>query len=55
MTLQAISAVDCNSSPFSSSIVAENVIVGYGNLRIVGGVPEPGFRHGKDIRVSRVC
>ena len=54
-TLQAISAVDCNSSTFGSSILMENVIVGYGNLRIFGGLPKPGFRHGKDIRVGRVC
>jgi hypothetical protein len=54
-TLQAISAVDYNSSSFSSSILAENVVAGYGNLRIVGGLPKPGFRHGKDIRIGRVC
>jgi hypothetical protein len=34
--------------------LTEDVIVGYGNLYIFGGLPEPGFRHGKDIRVSRV-
>ena len=48
ITLQA------NSSPFGSSILTENVIVGYGNLRIFGGLPKPGFRHGKDIRVGSV-
>ena len=36
------------------SILMENVVVGDGNLRIFGGLPEPGFRHGKDIRVSSV-
>ena len=46
--------VDCNSSLFGSSILMENVVVGYGNLRICGGLPKPGFRHGKDIRVSRI-
>ena len=31
-TLLAISAVDCNSTPFSSSILVENVVVGDGNV-----------------------
>jgi hypothetical protein len=31
-TLQATSAVDCNSSPLGSSILTENVVVGDGNL-----------------------
>ena len=30
---QTISAVDCNSSPFASSIFVENVVVGDGNFR----------------------
>jgi hypothetical protein len=55
ITLQAISAVDCYPSPFGSSILTENVVAGYGNLTIVGGLPKPGFRHSKDIRVGRVC
>ena len=53
--LQAISAVDCNSSHFGSSILTENVVAVYGNLIIVGGLPKPGFRHGKGIRVGGVC
>jgi hypothetical protein len=36
--LQAISAVDCNSSPFGSSILTENVVDGDGNLRMFGGL-----------------
>jgi hypothetical protein len=54
-TLQAISAVDCNSSPFGSSILMENIAFGDGKLHIFGGLPKPGFRHGKDIRVGGVC
>ena len=52
-TLQVISAVDCNSSPVGSSILTENVVVGYGNLQIFGGLPKPGFRHGKDQSVLK--
>jgi hypothetical protein len=36
-TLQAISAVDCNSGPFGSYILSENVIVRDGNVRVFGG------------------
>ena len=45
-TLQAIFAVDCNTAPFGSSILAENVIVSDGDFRVFGGFPKPGFRHG---------
>ena len=44
-TLQAIPAVDCNSAPFGSSILAENVIVMDGDFKVLGGFPKPGFRH----------
>jgi hypothetical protein len=54
-TLQSISAVDCISSPFGHSILSENVVVKDGNLRIFSGLPQPGFRHGKDIKVGGVC
>ena len=55
ITLQAISAVDCNSAPFGSSFLSENFIVRDGNFRVFGGLPKPGFRHGLDIWVGRVC
>ena len=55
ITLQAISAVHCNSSHFGNSILTENVVIGYGNLIIFGGLPKPEFRHGNDIRVGGVC
>jgi hypothetical protein len=41
-----ISAVDCNTAPFGSSILSENVIVREGNVRVFGVLPKPVFRHG---------
>ena len=35
-------------------ILTENVVVGDGNFRIFGGLPKPGFRYCKDIRVGGV-
>ena len=37
------SAVDCNSGPFGSSILSENVRDG--NFRVFGGLSKPRFRH----------
>ena len=37
-TLQALSAVDCNSCQFGSSILTEHFAAEYGNLRIFGGL-----------------
>jgi hypothetical protein len=47
--------VYCNSNPLGSSILVENGVVRDGNFRIFGGLSKPGFRHGNDIRVGRVC
>ena len=45
LSLQAIFAVDCNTAPFGSSILSENVVVRDEHFRIFDGLPKPGFRH----------
>jgi hypothetical protein len=48
-----LSAVDRTAKGGVVAILKENV-VGM-ETSIFGGLPTPGFRHGKDFRVGRVC
>jgi hypothetical protein len=51
-TLQAISAVDCNSSLFDSSILTENVVGGDGHFRMFGCPPNQDSDMARTLRLA---